>query len=372
LVKTAERIGHGLRGSDTLARLGGDEFVILLLGLQSEQDCQASLERLLQAIEQPIVVDGMPLRVTASIGVTLYPQDDHDPDALLRHADQAMYQAKQSGKNRYHIFDSQQDSRIRVNRELCKRIKQGLAAQEFELFYQPKVIMADHSIMGAEALIRWRHPERGLLAPMEFLPIIENSELEFQVGDWVIDTALQQLDAWRSQALVLEVSINIAAAHLQSPRFIETLRSKLSDYPRIRPQQLQIEILETAALADIDRVNEIIEACAALGVGFALDDFGTGYSSLAYLRKLPVETLKIDQSFIRDMLADSGDYVIVQGIIALAKAFNHATVAEGVETQAHFQALLAMGCQIGQGYGIARPMPAEALSRWASKARCEH
>ena len=367
LIKIAERIGRGLRGGDTVARLGGDEFVILLLGIASQEDCHASIGRLLEAIEQPITIKGEPHRVTASIGVTLYPNDDQEPDTLLRHADQAMYLAKQSGKNRYHIFDPQQDSRARINREFCNRIEQGLAAAEFHLFYQPKVTMSNRRIVGAEALIRWRHPERGLLSPYEFLPAIENSDLEIQVGEWVIEMALAHVEQWLLLGIELEISINISAAHLQYPGFIDTLRRKLAKHPSFRPRQLQIEILETAALADIASVSEIIEACSRLGVGFALDDFGTGYSSLAYLRKLPADTLKIDQSFVRDMLTDKGDYAIVQGIIALARTFNRTTVAEGVETEEHFRTLLEMGCEIGQGYGIARPMPAEDFLDWCAK-----
>ena len=364
LIKTAERISHNLRGGDTVARLGGDEFVILLLGIDNHESCYASIDRILEAIEQPITINSIIFRVTASIGVSLYPLDDHDPDTLLRHADQAMYFAKQSGKNRYHIFDPQQDSRIRLNREFRERIAQGLKTQEFELFYQPKVNMIDRRIVGAEALIRWRHPERGLLPPIEFLPMIENSELEIHLGAWVIETALTQLEHWQQLNIQVEISINIAAQHLQSPEFTAQLASKLAQHPTIAPQLLQIEILETAALADISRVSNIIETCIAMGVSFALDDFGTGYSSLAYLRKLPANTLKIDQSFVRDMLSDSGDFAIVQGIIALAETFNRTTVAEGVETQEHFEALFHLGCHIGQGYGIARPMPASEFISW--------
>lgn len=364
LIKTAERINNNLRGGDTVARLGGDEFVILLLNIESIDDCHSSLTRLLQTIEQPILTKGEPSIVTASIGVTLYPLDDEEPETLLRHADQAMYFVKQTGKNRYRIFDPQHDSQIRIERELRARIEQGLLAQEFELFYQPKVTMKDRRVVGAEALIRWRHPERGLLTPSEFLPIIETSELDVKIGEWVIDTALMHLERWRQQGVVLEVSVNITATHLQSDGFIRSLTSKLSRYPQLNARQLQIEVLETEALADIASVGEIIGGCAALGVRFALDDFGTGYSSLAYLRKLPADTLKIDQSFVRDMLVNKGDLVIVQGVIALAHAFDRITIAEGVETEEHFQALVAMGCDIGQGYGIALPMPAEAFVHW--------
>ena len=218
--------------------------------------------------------------------------------------------------------------------------------------------------MGAEALIRWRHPERGLLLPAEFLLPIENTELDIEIGEWVIASALVQINRWHHAGLDLEVSINISAHHLESPGFEEKLRQQLAHYPDIPVGKLQIEILETAALNDIVIVREIIETCRKFGVGFALDDFGTGYSSLTYLSGLPVDVLKIDQSFVRDMLEDKGDMAIVHGIIALARAFDRQTVAEGIETEEHYRALLDMGCELGQGYGIARPMPAEELMNW--------
>ena len=364
LIEIAKRIGLSLRGGDTVARLGGDEFVVLVAGIESIADCRSGLDRLLDAIAQPIFIENRQFTVTASIGAALYPSDAEDPDLLLRHADQAMYLAKQSGKNRYHIFDPRHDERVRVSHKQRTRIEEGFLAREFELFYQPKVAMRTRRVMGFEALIRWRHPERGILAPAEFLPLIENTELEIRVGEWVIDTALAQLETWRREELELGVSVNIAAAHLQSGGFVGKLRQQTARYPGLKPGQLQIEILETAALADIAAVNGIIEDCAALGVSFSLDDFGTGYSSLSYLRKLPADTLKIDQSFVRDMLVDQGDHTIVQGVIALARAFDRTTVAEGVETAGHFRALEKMGCDLGQGYGIARPMPAEETVRW--------
>ena len=242
-----------------------------------------------------------------------------------------------------------------------------MADKEFELFIQPKVDMRSGRPVGAEALIRWRHPERGLVSPAEFLPAIEDTELEIEVGEWVIATALDQLVAWQQAGLDLELSINISAFHMQSPEFTEKLKWKLSLYPGLPHGRLQIEILETAALKDFAAVTRIIESCRHFGVGFALDDFGTGYSSLSYLSNLPVDTLKIDQSFVNDMLEDSGDFAIVQGIIALSKAFSLKTVAEGVATDKCFSALLDMGCEIGQGYAIAHPMPPGDFLAWHKK-----
>jgi diguanylate cyclase (GGDEF)-like protein/PAS domain S-box-containing protein len=363
LVEVSRRIRQTIRAGDTVARLGGDEFVVLL-ELEKGEECVATLERLLDVIAQPITVKDNPQMLSASIGVSIYPLDDEDSDTLLRHADQAMYVAKQSGKNRFYIYDTAMDQRARSHNELLKNIRHGLNNGQFELCFQPKINLHSKQLVGAEALIRWRHPERGLLSPIEFLRPIENTELDIEIGNWVIATALEQINRWYCVGLDIEISINISAYHLESPRFTEILRQQLAHYSNIQPVKLQIEILETAALNDLSVVCEIIEKCRKFGVGFALDDFGTGYSSLSYLSKLPVDVLKIDQSFVRDMLEDKGDKAIVQGIIALAQAFDRQTVAEGIETEEHYRALCDMGCRIGQGYGIARPMPADELTNW--------
>jgi diguanylate cyclase (GGDEF)-like protein/PAS domain S-box-containing protein len=367
LIEVTRRIKDTIRGDDTVARLGGDEFAVLLLGLNEAGECSISLNRLLEAISQPIEIRKRMFEVSASIGVALYPGDEYDADTLLRHADQAMYTAKQSGKNRYYLYDAENDQRARMHHEFLRRLELALEKNEFVLYYQPKVRMRSLQMVGAEALIRWNHPERGLLAPAEFLPEIQGTRLEVELGDWVVAEALAQLEQWRLAGLPMELSINIAARHLQSNDFTWKLKRKLLRYPNLPKGSLQVEVLETAALEDIPGAIDTIEHCHNLGVTFALDDFGTGYSSLSYLGRLPVDTLKIDQSFIRDMLLDKGDRAIVQGVIALAKAFDRRIVAEGVETEELFQALLEMGCEYGQGYGIARPMPAERLPEWLEK-----
>ena len=368
LIEIARRIETTIRGGDTVARLGGDEFVVLLLGLERGMECVATLERLLEAIAQPIPLKEKLFSLSASIGVSIYPLDNEDIDTLLRHADQAMYAAKLSGKNRYYLHDTEQDQRTREHLATRSHVKQGLLNIQFELYYQPKIDMLSKRLVGVEALIRWRHPERGLLLPAEFLRPVENTELDIEIGEWVIASALDQLNQWRLAGLDIEVSVNISAHHLESLRFVEKLQQQLSRYPDLPAGRFQIEVLETAALEDVTKVSRIIEACRSIGVGFALDDFGTGYSSLSYLSHLPVDALKIDQSFVRSMLEDKGDRVIVQGVIALARAFGLHTVAEGIETEEHYQVLLDMGCDIGQGYAIARPMPAGDLLAW-SRAR---
>ncbi len=369
LIEVSKRIGNTIRGGDTNARLGGDEFVVLLLGLYRAEECVATLERMLSAIVAPITIKNKTVSVSASIGVSIYPIDDQDPDTLLRHADQAMYAAKESGKNRFHIYDPALDRRARDQHEFLKSVRYALSQNQFELFYQPKVNLRTQKLAGAEALIRWRHPERGLLPPSEFLHFIANTDIDIEIGEWVTATALAQMNQWRKEGLEIEVSINITGFHLESPHFVEKLAKQLACFPDTPPGGLQIEVLETVALNDINVVSGIIGACRGLGISFALDDFGTGYSSLSYLSSLPVDVLKIDQSFVRDMLDDKGDMAIVQGIIALATAFERQSVAEGIETKAHYQALLNMECELGQGYFIARPMTANELAGWTFSFR---
>lgn len=364
LVEVAKRIQSCVRGTDTVARLGGDEFVVMLVGLHRVDECTSVLEMLLKSIANPIYIDAVEFSLSASIGVSISQSGDGDSDTLLRHADKAMYVAKDTGRNRYHFYDPSQDILTREHFQSLKRMTQALENNEFELYYQPKVDMHTNQVVGVEALIRWNHPERGLVPPLEFLPIIEGSELEIPLGDWVIDAALRQLETWQKIGLSLEISINISARHLQSNDFIADLRRRLSAYPTLPPGLLEIEILETAALQDLGKAKAIITECNKMGVGFALDDFGTGYSSLTYLRSIPAGTIKIDQTFVRDMLEDQGDRAIVDGIIVLARAFDLKVVAEGVETTEHYRALVKMGCQIGQGYGIARPMPVDKFYAW--------
>ncbi|HEY8940369.1 MAG TPA: GGDEF domain-containing phosphodiesterase, partial [Cellvibrio sp.] len=300
------------------------------------------------------------------IGVTLYPQDGADPDQLMRHADQAMYLAKQAGKNCYHLFDVARDVAVKTQRESLEHIRRALDKDEFVLHYQPKVNMCTGAVIGMEALIRWQHPDHGLLAPGSFLPIIEDHSLMIELGDWVIDHALDQLSQWNSQGLDLGLSVNVSAQQLQRRDFALHLAELLALHPDVRPNQLTLEIVETSALDDLSKIAQLIRDCSDLGVEFAVDDFGTGYSSLTYLRHLPARQLKIDQSFVRDMLEDPDDLAIVRGVIGLAQAFHREVIAEGVESIAHGQLLIAQGCQLAQGYGIARPMPANNIPHWVA------
>ena len=370
LITLAQRMKSVLREGDTMARIGGDEFVAVLINLETPSASVPLLQRLLLAAAEPVQVDQLTLQVSASLGATFYPQaQDVEPDQLLRQADQAMYHAKVAGKNRYHIFDAAQDSSQRNHHEALQCIQQALDRHEFVLYYQPKVNMSSGLVIGAEALIRWQHPEKGLLPPSAFLPVIENHPLAVDVGEWVINAALHQMHIWHDAGLNFPVSVNIGARQLEQINFVERLKIILAQHPQVNPAHLELEVLETSALADMVQVSQVIEDCAQMGVHFALDDFGTGYSSLTYLKHLRVAQLKIDQSFVRDMLDDPDDLAILKGIVGLAAAFKRQVIAEGVETVAHGTALLQLGCELAQGYGIARPMPPEQLPIWAANWR---
>ena len=367
LMTLANSMKGALREGDTIARLGGDEFVAVIMDLDDSEASLETLNRLLDAAARPVNLDELELQVSASLGVTFYPQaEEVDADQLLRQADQAMYQAKLAGKNRFHLFDAEQDRSVRSHHESLEHIRHALIEEQFVLFYQPKVNMRSGEIIGAEALIRWQHPEQGLLSPAQFLPIIEEHPLAVELGEWVIDSALTQLERWHATGLNISVSVNVGARQLQQENFMERLQSLLAAHPEVNPGFLELEVLETSALEDFARISLVMHDCQQMGVRFALDDFGTGYSSLTYLKRLPATQLKIDQSFVRDMLDDPEDLAILDGVLGLAAAFYRQAIAEGVESIEHGQLLLQLGCELGQGYAIARPMPAERLPDWVA------
>lgn len=366
LQQLARRLEQNAGRAGLAARLGGDEFVVLLHNPNDVQVLQQQLQQLLQDIANQYLIEQKAINLTASIGVAIYPRDEQSPDALLRFADQAMYQAKISGRNKFHLFDIEQDREVRTHHNQRARIRRALHDNEFRMYLQPKVNMRTRQITGMEALLRWQHPDNGLTGPMQFLPLVEHTELIVDIGEWVLHQALAQLQHWAALDLPWSISVNIAARHFQDRDFSGSLRAILQQYPDVDPGRLELEILESATLADIGQVRELMLDCQAQGVGFALDDFGTGYSSLSYLKRLPAQTLKIDQSFVRDVLDDADDRALISAIIGLARAFRREVIAEGVETAAHGAALMRLGCDLAQGYGIARPMPAEQVEAWAA------
>lgn len=372
LIEVAMRLRANVRDEDTISRFGGDEFAILFRDIESMSECEVLLRRIHESLAQPYDVNDLRIEISASSGVTFYPGDNADLDTLLRHADQTMYQAKLAGRNTYKLFNPAQNRQTMEKHQWLQQIAQALINNEFRLFYQPKVNMRTGAVMGLEALIRWQHPEQGLLAPGYFLPMITDNELEIELGKWVLKQALAHAEDWHSKGYELEVSVNIASSHLQSASFIDDVERALAEHPQLDSRFLQLEIVETSALGDIGAISRVIKMSRdVLGVSVALDDFGTGYSSLTHLRHLTASTIKIDQSFVRDMLDDPQDYTIVDGVSGLADAFRRQVIAEGVETIEHGLMLLMMGCEHAQGYGIARPMPAQEVEQWIQQYQPE-
>lgn len=354
-----------LREGDTLARLGGDELVAVLLDLESREEGLSLVGKILGAAGSPLQIGEQTVQLSASAGITFFPQtEDLGADQLLRQGDQAMYHAKLEGKGRYHVFDPVRDQNERGYHEDLQRLREALAGGEFVLLYQPKVNMRTGAILGMEALVRWRHKEQGLLLPGHFLPVLAGTPLAIELGEWVLFHALKQVEEWREKGLDIRVSVNIDAHHLQRADFVGRLKMILAEFPTVSPARLELEVLESSAFEDVAQVSQVMRACSRMGVKFALDDFGTGYSSLAYLKRLPVHVLKIDQSFVHDMLDDPEDLAILEGVLGLAAAFRHLAIAEGVETIEHGQMLLRMGCQAGQGFAISEPIPGEAVAAW--------
>ncbi|MBF0471303.1 MAG: EAL domain-containing protein [Gammaproteobacteria bacterium] len=365
LVEIANRMKKTVREGDTVARLGGDEFAIVLTDFEDPEASLPLVKRLLEVASKPILVNRLKLQVSASLGTTYYPQQEVvDADQLLRQADQAMYQAKLAGKNRYHTFDTVSDREIRGRHESIEDITTALEQGQFLLYYQPKVNMRSGEVVGAEALIRWNHPQQGLLLPDKFLPIIEEHPLSIELGEWVIETALSQREEWRSFSGEFSLSVNVGSLLLQQVDFVSRLEKILQRHPEFNPELLKLEILETSALKNLKHIQQAITNCKEYGTSFSLDDFGTGYSSLTYFKQLKVEELKIDKSFVFDMLDDPDDLSILESVIGMASAFRRTVIAEGVESIEHGEMLLDLGCDLAQGFIIARPMAADDFGNW--------
>lgn len=365
LVRLARRMQAVVRDTDTVARLGGDEFAVVLTHISDSTSYVPMVERLLEALAQPGLIKGETVQVSGSIGVSLYPQaEEVDADQLLRQADQAMYDAKMAGKSRYRVFDAERHANLLGQSKRIVQLRAAMERSELRLYYQPWISLGSGKTQGVEALIRWHHPEQGLLSSADFMPWVRRHELEVDIGRWSLRHALRQLDYWRRQGLNLLVSVNIGGEHLLHQHFLKELRGELNTWPKLRPQQLQLEVIESSALENVDEVCKIMGACADLGVRIALDDFGTGYSSLSYLRRLPAQTLKLHRSFISGMLEQPEDLTIVDGVLRLARAFELDVVAEGVETLEQGRMLGRLGCEMVQGRAVAHPMPASGVVQW--------
>jgi diguanylate cyclase (GGDEF)-like protein/PAS domain S-box-containing protein len=372
LIVLSKKIYANLCKEDTLARIGGDEFVLILSNLPEINESIPLITHLLETIRQQLTINDQSIQVSASIGITFYPQAQIiDPDHLLRQANQAMFEAKSAGKNCYHVFDSKEDDLVRERFEQIERLHLALDTNEFVLYFQPKVNMRTGKVIGVEALIRWQHPQKGLVPPNDFLPVMEGHVLSISVGEWVIRSALEQIELWQRLGKNIPISVNISALQLLSDNFVEKFKKILLEFPNIKPSLLEIEILETSGLEDLSKASKVINSCRELGINFALDDFGTGYSSLSYLKRLAITYIKIDQSFVRDMLEDPNDLTIIESIIIIADTFGIKVIAEGVETLEHGNTLLQLGCELSQGYFIARPMPSDKFIDWLGNWKTE-
>jgi len=371
LLQVAQRLTDVVRTHDLVARLGGDEFVVLLTELDGLADARVVVERILAALALPYALPGTTIELSASAGLTVYPHDKVSADTLLRNADHALYQAKQAGRNRFVVFDIEQNAVTSAYYLMLDSVAHALEQSELQLHYQPKVNMRSGQVEGFEALLRWQHPRDGMVPPLSFLPMVEESDLIIDIGEWVIDQALAQLVKWGSADHAWTLSVNIAARHFHQDSFVERLQELLARYPEVPPHRLDLEVLESVAMHDILQVQRTIKACQALGVTFSLDDFGTGYSSLSYLKYLPTQTLKIDRSFIRDFPPDKDDLALVEAIIKLSTVFNRQVVAEGVESIEQMALLMRLGCDVAQGYGIAKPMPACEIEAWSQQFQAQ-
>ncbi|WP_030072023.1 EAL domain-containing protein [Halomonas alkaliantarctica] len=370
LISVAQQLRDRVGPQGVVARLGGDEFALLLHDMNGKPEQLRAITKSF-VLEQPNGLESSPVVVNVSLGITLFPLDDADPDTLLRHADQAMYQAKLQGGNTFAFFDPDHEKKLKAQQTVRNEISQALNTGQFELYFQPQIDARSLKLLGVEALIRWNHPKRGLVMPDQFLPLISGTDTELALDAWVMEGSLTQLSAWQKERLDIDVSINLTPQSLVHEQFIDTLRDTLSRHPDVSPHSICIEVLESAALDDLPSATQILNRCRETGCKVALDDFGTGYSSLSYLRNLPVDLVKIDKSFVMGMLKRPEDLAIVESITYLAKRFNKQVVAEGAESDAHIETLQRMGCDFVQGYGVARPMPASQLLSWSKREALE-
>jgi diguanylate cyclase (GGDEF)-like protein len=364
LVAVAERLRSSVRPSDTVARFGGDEFVVVCEDMVSEWEATLVGQRLSATLEDPFLVDGHEHFMTASIGVVLADPDDA-PEAVLRDADSAMYEAKHRGRARTELFDERLRARAAARMETESALRRALDRGEFILVYQPIVLLSEGRMVGAEALLRWQHPERGTITPDQFIPVAEETGLIVPIGAWVLEEACRQSRRWREAAPgrpPLAVSVNLSARQLVSPGFLDVVARALSDNA-VDPSTFHLEITESVLMGDADFYVETLTALKALGVRLAIDDFGTGYSSLSYLRRFPIDKIKVDRSFVSDLDGGGGEWSIVAAVIAMAQALGRVALAEGVETPEQLSGLRALGCDFAQGYHFSRPLPPEDLDR---------
>lgn len=372
LMTVAQRLRDAVRGSDAitrllpgedapLARLGGDEFCVLLSDMQSFQDAAKIARRILDTVQRPIEIEGHELFTTTSIGIALYPSDGADADALLKNADAAMYFAKSQGRNNYRFYGKEMNSRALERLAMETRLRRAIDRDEFELYFQPKLDLRDQHVAGVEALLRWRQPDMGMVPPMEFIPLAEESGLIVAIGEWVLWRAAKQAVVWsRIGVPPIHVAVNIAGLHFQQPGFVDFVAKVLRD-TGLEPARLELEVTESMLMDARVSTLDTLRRLKSMGLRLSIDDFGTGYSSLAYLKQFPVDALKVDRSFVKDMPDAGDDAAIASTIIAMAHSLRLEVVAEGVETAEQLAFLAERGCEYVQGFLIGRPVPAHEI-----------
>lgn len=367
LQQVAGRLALGVRSSDTVSRLGGDEFVILLPEISSTRDVAMIADKMISHIAHPYLIDEQELVISPSVGICLFPDDGEEPDKLLRNADAALFNAKESGGRCYKFFTPEMNTRAAERLALESRLRRAIEKGEFQLHYQPQIDLQSGKIIGCEALIRWQHPELGMVPPAEFIPIAEDSGLIVSIGEWVMREAAEQVRRWQADGLdSFHVAVNIASPHFQQPDFTDHVAAILQE-TGLAPKYLELEVTESMLMDDRTLNLDTLTRLKKMGLRLSIDDFGTGYSSLAYLKRFPVDTLKVDRSFVKDTPAADDDAAIASAIIAMAHSLRLEVVAEGVETSSQLEFLKAHGCEYVQGYLISRPVPAAEIPAIAAR-----
>ena len=361
LKSVAQRLAACVRHSDTVSRQGGDEFVLLLSGIEHAEDAAQFAQKILADFALPHSIENHDLHVSVSIGIGIYPADGKDVDTLLKAADTAMYHAKENGRNNYKFFEPEMNARAVERQAIEASLRRALERQEFVLYYQPKITLHDGVIVGVEALIRWQHPQRGLLLPDAFVSIAEDCGLIRPIGRWVMREACLQAQAWlQAGCAPITMAVNTSALEFRADDFLANLRTILEE-TGLAPHNLEIELTESVLIRDAEAVESVLHGIAKLGVKLTIDDFGTGYSSLSYLKRFPIDTLKIDKSFVHQMTSNADDANIVNAVISMGKSLRQRIIAEGVETPEQHASLLALHCDEGQGFCFCRPVIAQTI-----------
>jgi diguanylate cyclase (GGDEF)-like protein len=364
LAAAARRLERCVRHSDSLARTGGDEFTVVLTGLAGADGARAVAQKILESFQGPFLVEGREVFVTASIGVSIYPEDARNLQILEQHAADAMYRVKAEGRNNFLLFQEEMSSSSRERLELEADLRGALERGEFLLHYQPQISIRDGSVAGAEALIRWKHPRLGLVSPAAFIPLAEENGLIVPIGDWVLRQACSQIRQWQDLgAPRFKTAVNVSAVQFARADFVDSVMAAVAAH-RLNPRCLELELTESTIMHDVDKAARQMSRLQRLGISIAIDDFGTGYSSLSYLQKLPIDVLKLDQVFVKELSVHGDKRALVQSIVALAGALGKRVIAEGVETPEHLDALIEMDCDLAQGFLLGRPMDPESFLAW--------